>query len=130
MENKMKTEQKADYAHLEGKIINYEVGGHELEAIVAGVEYDIGITIKATDNPKNNLNEKDATLNDMRKAELSCLHGEASPYGISMNYDKHFNFWVEQIELSNFSVTKCMEFEAIVDGTSPGLGAVVCAFGA
>lgn len=63
----------------EGKIIDYYfASGNKAEVVVAGCEFDIGITLQCTNNPINNFHVVGAG-GDMRGREVTCIHGLNSP---------------------------------------------------
>jgi len=80
---------KTDFPELEGKIITFIPNGEpvEVQGVVVGCNYDIGITI---------VNAEDKT------DKLVCMNGSVSKYHIKNNYKRRFYSAIRMIETGFF----------------------------
>lgn len=110
-----------DYSHLEGKIIYYYADNYIIETIVVGIDFHVGITLKATNKWTNNLNYLVSNISKIncRNLEIFCLNGELSPYGQSYYYVNYFTSMVKLIERGYFSRSEWYAIERTLTGFAP-----------
>lgn len=112
-----------DFEYLEGKEVEYNyIDGETTTAIVAGCDYDIGITLVEKGNPKN---------------YLFCTPGPCSPNGLDQypidgfeSYDEEFFNMVEQLKVGKVSppdAVKDNPWLLVCGGVGPS--AETCPFG-
>ena len=101
-----------DYSYLEGKCIDFISDvGLTYKAVVAGIDYNIGITILFAEDTTWNLYDDDMNIINTEYCiggidEIYCLNGEYSPHGKDNFYKIKFASTIRQIKQGKFFFKK------------------------
>lgn len=100
----MKTEQRVDYTHLEGKIIDWECQiGNIYKAKVGIIDRDIGITLVAAEDCEWVYEGGEVEKLEKDVSELTCLNGPVSPHRTMPYYNMWFYRTIRKIKQGKFS---------------------------
>lgn len=97
--------KETDFSYLEGRTIFWRQNSRMEIGIVAGCDYDIGISIVNRDNKED---------------QLSCLPGPSAPGKMFLSeehYDQIFEFMIEQIESEVYDSIECVKKRQELDKT-------------